>query len=155
MSRSKGNRTVNEKAKPFYEGLGYKVDKVEFVSRYATKQDLFSTIFEDEEEDYSDSGFDIVAISPDRLILVQVCTNSPKTRKWYLEFASRYANDYLKVHVFTHYDGDGFRIQDYQADGSIIETDLRQTKNDPAGTIWWFLECEKTITEGHPLRNLF
>lgn len=138
MSRSKGNRTVNEKAKPYYEGLGFFVDKVEFVSRYSKKQDLLSTIFSEEEESYSAKGFDIIALREDQLIFVQVCTNSPKTRKWYKEFAIRYANDYLKVHVFTHYDGDGFRIQDYLPDGSIIETDLRKSKNDSASTIWWF-----------------
>lgn len=141
MSRAKGNRTIREKAKPYYEALGFKTDSVELGGRFVKEKDLFARIFEDDDETYSAKGFDIVAISEECLILIQVATNSPKTQKWYKRFAKKYANERLLVHVFTHYDGDGFRIQNYTPDGKIIETDLRKSKQPHAvNTFFWFLK---------------
>jgi hypothetical protein len=139
MSRAKGNRTIREKAQPYYEYLGFSITRTESVSRYSKEQDLFANIFDDEDEDYRDTGFDLMGIKTDSVVLVQVATNSPKTQKWYKEFARRYANHVVQVHVFTHYDRDGFRIQNYLPDGRIEETDYRLSKNKHAKrTIWWW-----------------
>lgn len=145
MSRGKGNRTIREKAKPFYEGFGFVVGKTEAVSRFAKVQDLFSDIFDEDAEEYRDTGFDLLALRPDKVIFVQVTTNNPKTQKFYKEFARRYGSDVVKVHVFTHYDRDGFRIQDYQPDGTIKEIELRKSKNNETSRSFWWWKGKKEI----------
>ena len=115
MSSKKGRRTVKKALRLFSE-RGYSMDTVEKKHRYAKARDLFS-----EECD----GFDIVGISPEEFLLIQVKTNKPATQKTYKEFAKKYGNDVVKVVVATWYDHKGWRIQWYRPDGKIIEEDLR------------------------------
>lgn len=139
-SRSKGNRTVREKAVPFYEKLGFFVAKVEVGGKFAKEKDLYANIFDDHEENYTASGFDLICLNEEKVIFVQVTTNSPKTQKWYKAFARMFARRDVEVHVFTHYDNDGFRVQNYLPDGSIDDTDYRLSKNPHAKRSFWWWE---------------
>jgi hypothetical protein len=122
-NRSKGNRIIREKAVPHYEEQGFIVDRAEQTGRYVKEKDLFSGGLDG---DYNDTGFDLVAIRSDKIILIQVTTNKPKVQKWYKDFAEKFANDVVEVHVYTWYDRKGPRIQNYQKDRTIKEQDLRK-----------------------------
>lgn len=140
MSRNKGNRTVRKRAIPFFKDAGFLVAKVEFISRYSEAQDLFVGSLDG---DYTDQGFDLICIEQNRILLVQVKTNSPPTQKWYRHFAQKYGGTNLMVFCYTWYDGDGARIQHYNQDGQITELELRKNRNKDATRVVWYEPREK------------
>lgn len=117
MSRQKGNRN-RRLVQRWLESKGYITANVEKTGRYQTERDLFA---KSQDGEFTDKGFDIVAISRGSIILCQVKTNNPPTTKWYKKFAEKYADGYLEVLVATKEDYYGLRLQWYEPDGSVIE----------------------------------
>ena len=133
MSRAKGRRTLN-KIIDYYIEQGYIVDETELGGKYRLYRDLFAgycTSCWKREEDCCDDperfeGFDLIAIKFPVTELIQAKTNTPSRQKNYKRFASSFASSNLVITVATWYDRDGLRIQRYQPDGTIEETDLRK-----------------------------
>lgn len=116
MSRDKGNRTVN-KAIDYYENQGYIVDRVELGGRFTKSKDLFSS-------DHF-GGFDLVALKPGTLLLIQVKTNTPATHGPYEEFAKKYSSRNIQVIQCVWYDRRGWVFYRYNKTGGYRRTDLR------------------------------
>jgi hypothetical protein len=135
-TKKKGQRT-KYKALTYWQDLGYITDTVEQGGRFNKSKDLFSSYCSNCWQRYDDetnccknkqrfSGFDIVALKPKEMLLIQLKTNTPSTQAEYIQFAKQFANRYMKVIVQTWYDRKGWRIQYYQANGKIREIDLRK-----------------------------
>ena len=75
-TRIKGNR-IQRKCIELLEDEGFLVDKVEKTGKFQKQKDLFGL-------------FDLIAIKPDVVRLVQVTCNRPHTHKEYLEFSKHY-----------------------------------------------------------------
>lgn len=121
MSRAKGGRN-RRKVESYYRSLGYIVANVEKTGRWTKQKDLFS------DDKYTDSGFDSFAMNEDEILLIQVKSNVPAVREWYLNFAKQYACSHLKVIVATWIDRKGLRIQNYLSDGTIEEDFIISSK---------------------------
>jgi hypothetical protein len=117
MSKSKGGRT-RRRIEKYFRSKGYAVAKVETTGKFTKSKDLFSR---DIEGNFSDCGFDSLALSQGNIIFIQAKTNTPATQKWYKLFAKEYANEVVEVLVATWVDREGLRLQWYEPDGSIIE----------------------------------
>lgn len=114
-TRAKGGRT-RRKIQKFYKTLGYIVENVEFGTKWSKSTDLFSDALDGE---FSDKGFDLIGLCEESVAFIQCKTNTPAVRKYYKEFAKKYASDSLEVIVATWIDRKGLRIQKYYPDGEI------------------------------------
>lgn len=111
MSKAKGNRTKRKCIK-YYENKDWIVESVEDNHKYALRKDLFNL-------------FDLIAIKEGVVLFIQVKTNQPATQAPYKEWAKIHCNEHVRVIVWTWYDREGPRIQEYIKSGDIIETDER------------------------------
>ena len=116
MSRAKGRRTLN-KAREYYESKGWLVDRVELGGRFTKSKDLFSS------ETFG--GFDLVALKPGKIKLIQVKTNSPATQGPYIDFAKQYAGRNIRIEGITWYDRQGFVVHRFHKNGKVTRIDLR------------------------------
>lgn len=116
MSKAKGGRT-RRRIEKMFRGMGYLVACVEKGgSRFLKARDLFS------DDEYSDSGFDSIAISGNEVIFIQCKTNTPAVQEFYKDFAEKYAGNVVKVAVATWVDRKGCRIQYYDENRDIEDT---------------------------------
>ena len=122
MSRAKGNRT-RKKCIDYHEDDGWTVDVVEKTHRFAKEKDLFGGALDGE---YTDRGFDIIALKNNHTRYIQVKTNKPSVRKWYKDFSKKFAGENTQVMVWTWYDRKGWRVQEYLPNGKILEVDYRK-----------------------------
>jgi hypothetical protein len=99
-ARRKGNRSRNL-AKKELEKQGWLVDVVEKTSKWAKEKDLFSL-------------FDLIALKPRKIMLIQINTNTPKTHKPFQEFANKYASEEILIQQMTHKDYKGWKIKNYE-----------------------------------------
>ena len=111
MSKAKGNRTKRKCIK-YYAGKGWRVQDVENNYKFAIRKDLFDL-------------FDLIAIKGRRVMFIQVKTNKPATQKDYKDWAEKHGSENLLTIVWTWYDREGPRIQQYMPDRTIKETDER------------------------------
>lgn len=125
----KGLRTKN-KARNYYETQGWMVDDCEKTGKFIKKKDLFDL-------------FDLVAIRDGVVNFIQVKTNNPAKVSTYRDWAKEHCNSNIKCEVFTWYDYEGPKIQDYKEDGSIVELDLRKESNE--GKSLWKDKLSKTF----------
>ena len=86
-----------------FRAKGYLVDIVEKIGNTYGAKDLFGL-------------FDILAISKNETIFIQVTCNRPHTRKPYKLFANKYCGDSLKCQQYTWYDRKGWRVDKYEAE---------------------------------------
>ncbi len=133
MSKAKGKRTVY-KAISYLKDQGMIVDEVEMSGRYTQYKDLFAgyctkcwTKDCDHKDQYRFEGFDLISMSPKRLFLIQVKTNTPPTRKNYIRFATKFASRYIKILSMTWYDRRGWVIHTFNKNGTVTKKDLRKT----------------------------
>lgn len=133
-SRAKGRRTLN-KIIDYYIEEGYIVDETELGGKFRLYRDLFAgyctNCWKREDEGCCDNpkrfeGFDLIALKPSVVELIQAKTNTPSKQMNYKLFAGKFASKNVVITVATWYDYRGLRIQRYQPDGTIEETDLRK-----------------------------
>ena len=118
MSKAKGRRS-RYKCEDYLRSKGYLVANVEKSgSRYLKERDLFAL---SQDGDYTDKGFDLIALSRGNIILVQVKSNTPASTSFYVDFAKQYADEYVEILVMTVEDYSGIRLQWYESDGSITD----------------------------------
>lgn len=125
-SRAKGGRS-RRKCEDYLRSKGYLVANVEKGGKFTAEKDLFAL---SQEGEYSDKGFDLIALSKGSIIFVQCKTNKPASSQFYKDFAKQYADGYVEVLVMTVEDYKGIRLQWYESDGSIIE-DYVDSKDVP------------------------
>lgn len=117
--KSKGRRS-RYKVEDYFREKGYLVaDTEKSGSKYIKERDLFAL---SQDGEYSDKGFDLIALGKGNVIFIQVCSNKPKSQSFYRDFAKQYADGYVEILVTTVEDYDGIRCQWYESDGSITET---------------------------------
>lgn len=125
MSKAKGGRN-RRKVQRTWESFGYLVANVEKGgSRYIKERDLFAL---SQDGEYSDKGFDLIALGKGNIIFIQVKSNTPAAQAFYKDFAEAYADDYIEVLVATCEDYYGIKCQWYEPDGSITETYINKDK---------------------------
>lgn len=115
MSKRKGYRT-KKKAQKYYQERDWAVDDCEKGGRFIKNKDLFNL-------------FDLVAVKGCQVLFIQVKTNRPAGQKEFQEWADKHCNESIRCVVWTWYDRDGPRIQEYKSSGEIEERDLRKSKN--------------------------
>lgn len=117
MSKRKGRRSRN-KVRAFFENRGFVVDVVEKTHRFAKEKDFMGSSLDGQ---YTEKGFDLIALGKGNIIFIQVKTNTPATKAFYEDFAKMYADEQLEILVATWIDYKGLKLQWYEPDGSIIE----------------------------------
>lgn len=117
-SRQKGGRS-RRKVQRYLEKLGYLVSNVEKSgSRYLKERDLFAL---SQDGEFSDKGFDLIALGDGNVVFVQVKSNKPAVKSFYESFSKMYCDGYIEVLVATVIDYKGIRLQWYEPDGTITE----------------------------------
>lgn len=96
-ARAKGNRSRRNAIK-LLESEGFEVDVVEKTSRFAKQKDMFGI-------------FDLVAISRDRTLFVQISTNTPHPHYNFVDFAVKYPQ--IEVQQWVWKDRKGFEVFSY------------------------------------------
>lgn len=130
MSKTKGRRTIS-KAKQYILSEKYIVDEVELGGKFRSSRDLFAGICvkcwktECTHEGTRFEGFDLIALSEKKIILIQVKTNQPATQTNYKKFAKRFVTRALKVWCMTWYDRKGWVIHKFNKSGTVTKKDLR------------------------------
>jgi Holliday junction resolvase len=118
-TRQKGNRT-RRKAVEYYESQGWKVDTVEKAGRFIVEKDLFASL---------GAGFDLIGIKKNLIVLIQVKTNNPPTRKKYLIFSEQYGGTNILIESYTWFDNDGYIVLRYLPTKDMVVVDeKRKTK---------------------------
>ena len=105
QTRVKGWRHRREATK-YYEDRGYAVAVVERTGRFIKEKDAFGL-------------FDLLAVSKDKVILIQVTSNRPHPHYKLQEFANKYASEHLIIMQLVWIDGDGFKEYYYNGRENI------------------------------------
>ena len=102
-TRAKGWRTVR-KGRKLLEEAGYLTDTVEKTSKFAKQKDLFGL-------------FDIIAICPEQLAMIQFTTNKNHPHQKYVNFAKKYGNEKVWIEQWVWEDFKGFYVWSYYPSG--------------------------------------
>ena len=130
-TKNKGRRTIS-KAKEYLLKEKYLVDEVELGGKFRNSRDLFAGVCTKcwktecvHEESNRFEGFDLIALSENKVVFIQVKTNKPARQHNYKKFARKFVTKDLKVWCMTWYDRKGWVIQKYNKNGTITKKDLR------------------------------
>jgi len=110
-TRSKGNRNQLKCIRKL-EADGYLVSKTEQSFKYSTETDAFGL-------------FDLIAIDPNNLILIQVTTNVPHTHKKFIDFSKKYCIPNICYEQWVWYDRKGWKVFMYK-NGNKDYEDMRK-----------------------------
>jgi len=99
-NRQKGQRSKLKAIKKL-EAEGWITDTIEKTNKWAKIKDCFGL-------------FDLIALKPKKIMLIQINTNKPHSHNKYQEFANKYASEEILIQQMTWKDYKGWTIKNYE-----------------------------------------